>query len=1174
MTKGSKTLFITILALGLMALATTSMAVTRTVAQGGGADYTTINDALTTATDGDIIEIQDSATYTENVTISVPNLQLTAASGQTPTVSSAAFSPTLNGGFGITSGGLVLNATGIQVSGLTIQTHGGGLVSMTVEGGASATVTNCTVAAGAYSAAAAGSLTLDNTTVQGSAGTLVTVFAIAPVVIQNNSVIGAALANGTSVNTTADLTVTNSTINSGGAGCYGIIQGGGVLSLTGSAIAGAGGVGIQVGAVSQVTMTGTTFTNNSDNFYIAETATGLTVDMTNVTITGGNYAVRTHGSSVANITMTDCSIQTPAVAGFSDGVGASGSREMTNLNLNFAGSNWALYMSTGPSTITLNSSSVINGNIGVSFGGPGYLDANGVDINAANFAALDMAHTGHVKVDMDGGNITNNDVTAGNGGGWAVRKVGGPGSVDLNMGGGTISASDPQFSCVWVQSPDNTMDIDLAGGSIINTGSVACINNVAGGTLNITANGGVITQTVGASTALENYGNATITGPVALSGGVWTILNNGAGNVFLNDLSINGNGAGSAYYQQIGTSGNVELYNCDITTANGGSCVEIANVGNAGWAHTGNLTVTSCTLRDSTGNGIYGYSSGKWTVTSCTISGNNNDGINASNNAGNRVSPEIEVTGTTFSGNGGSAIFISGTDVVASVDQITVSSSGDDGIMLQAFNTLDLDVTNSSISNTGRQGIWVWDGDGFFDILVKDTVIDSCDRGILMDKKGQYVLDNVTISNSVVEGFRFYAPTIDAPSTLTATDCTFSNNTGMATMGDSDLLNATFTNCTFDNNTRMNAFCDATFTDCDFLSTSDGDRTLNLEGSGHTVLENCSFANRTAYDVFLWGTHSAEVTSCTFGAGAAGVNVLVGTGYPTATFDDCAFSLDGQGAFQVRDGVTTVTNSTFTKAPTAVNAWEARVVNFESAAYGSSATMTMDNCDIDAGFIGYIQYPAADLALKDSTVKTSGNAVFVQAGLFGTTSTSLSLDMDNVDFIAVNADYGFIQETTGTYSTVNVDADACTFKNYGDSFFMLAHDGAVNLDQCTFVPGAWNLGTIVTTTTFSGSVDVVDSIFYSGGITNASTESPTITEDYNAFINGATVTGVTSGTHSLEAADAYFVSTTWGDADYLKVYDDSIAYGLNSTGPEDYAGAKGWVERPLPPASAKEWALY
>ena len=100
------------------------MAILTVIAAGGG-DYTTISAALAACIAGDVVEIQDSATYAENPVVpALVGLTIRAATGCSPTIATTGNAVTISAG-----------ATGCLLQGLRIDAGGSG-ICVSLDGGA------------------------------------------------------------------------------------------------------------------------------------------------------------------------------------------------------------------------------------------------------------------------------------------------------------------------------------------------------------------------------------------------------------------------------------------------------------------------------------------------------------------------------------------------------------------------------------------------------------------------------------------------------------------------------------------------------------------------------------------------------------------------------------------------------------------------------------------------------------------------------------------------------------------------------------------------------------------------------------------------------------------------------------------------------------------------------
>lgn len=332
---------------------------------GTGGTHATINDALAVASINEEIRILDSNTYTENITLSIEGIQLTADAGQSPTIASDAPSPligVLTAGLPtpINTGGLVVAAPNVQIQGITI--NPGAAVSLTVDPNvlpnpaAGVTLTGCTLITAGYTLVNGGAATLNNSMV--NAGFYCTFFnAGAGVTIENNSQLQASLnpglgtyynygsgalnlLSGSQILGVSDfgvvmgagpLVLNNATI-SGPSGCSAVVSTGDITVENGSLIEVDGntsGYGLNFSGNTTVVVDGSEIRGGTSCF--VTTADAPTITVRNNSSIGG-AALGMELRQPGTVTVTDSSITTCSAFGLS--VRAAGtSVTLTNVEL-------------------------------------------------------------------------------------------------------------------------------------------------------------------------------------------------------------------------------------------------------------------------------------------------------------------------------------------------------------------------------------------------------------------------------------------------------------------------------------------------------------------------------------------------------------------------------------------------------------------------------------------------------------------------------------------------------------------------------------------------------------------------------------------------------------------------------------------------------------------------
>lgn len=670
----------------------------------------------------------------------------------------------------------------------------------------------------------------------------------------------------TNIDGTPSITATG-TVSINGNGNFGVAIVGtpgtattGTIDLTGATLDGnVGGVGaILVGQSNVVALDGCAISNT--------VAQAVLMNQPNASLTATNCNLTANGEGFVNIGAgADTTITGGTITGTGHNSVANGTGPLsvsgTQITQDSIGNPASVGIEfSGATTIALAAGSYFNAGRPLVLHGSGTVDMNGADLTASGpDTVLYDAATGSLVLDMNGGSIISNAATNSR----ALRSITTGGTLTVNMGGGNISSAADNFACVWQQNA-STMSLNMEGGTI--TGPAAqpavLVGNGLGFILDITLGGGAIHCGTGAA-GISNAGSLTITGPGSADGGIWTCFNDQAGNMTLNDLSIDGNGPGSAIYQQITSTGDLTVNGCTITvSAGGGQGIEISNVGDPGWACPGTVTVTDTLITGSPGAGIFGYSSGNWDISGSTITLNNTVGVLAAANGANIVTPNITMTDCWVTGN------LGGVGLQPAV--------GADGI------PVDVTMTNCVVSgNAAPAAVGSSEGGTF--------VLNDC----LLDANGAYgfftggpatniTMNGTTISNHAAINFWSWdnAATSDAH-VVSLTDCTFAggsygtlfdvpNSTVSVdgceyTVGAQNARvqgansTAAFSNCTF-NGSNIDTIAGITLdmVDCDWINASG----TILRGGVYTVTGG-NFVNSDAVTFASATVSTATLEGCT-----------------------------------------------------------------------------------------------------------------------------------------------------------------------------------------------------------------------------------------------------------------------------------------------------------------------
>lgn len=1104
------------IAVAFLTLASLGLAATRTVSQSGGADYGTINDALTTASVGDIIEIQDSATYTEDVTIATNDIQLNAAAGQTPTLVSGANSPTLNTLYGITDAGLVITATGVQVNGLTVQAAGTPPnVTCTLETGASVTIVDSQLTATYYTLASLGNLTLDGTTVGGGASTNVTIFNFGTgCTIQNSSVVEAAefipaptspavsLFQGSS----AAMNVSDSSVNffsdgnSKGILCTGpdggVLDDCGDVNLTNVTMTGAGGASIGIELADNMTLTLDNTTVTAGGYGIIPSAGAPDVVLQNGSVLS-NHAAGMEIRRLGSLQMTDSSVQNNSVYGIA----------------------WSALVPAGDFATTLTNCTVTGNAQGIQFGNDNvnfdlYLDNTSVSNNTANgiynalsadlkitavngcqfnsnaSRAFRLEDAGADTIDVSltnatlnsngnhaiafqgtgNNNLTLDTVTADGNGGNGLVFLGG--ACTLTATDSTVSDSGAHG--LNVGPSVSSLDIDLTRTDF--TGSVQYAMNITGTAATFTATdcdfttntalgvlGTPVTQA--SLTNCRAYGNGgqnyyfgslgagaclTVDGGYSLGAGIGFNLGGtgGAGaTVSFSNHDIQ-NSTGPGIHFGVQSNPDLNITNCNIsqnataglnlvqstTVTLNGSHLDNNNIGvEVGNAVVAEITATDSTIDNNLKAGYFGWLSGGGCVlnlVNSSVSGNDSDGSKAGDEGGvimgnNAQTLTLDNSNVDNNKNYGMLAGVLGVQTLTMTNGSSIDGNEGRGVELKGTtNNITIDGA-SSISNSGSEALYLRDHPGFgaaafnVDVSGNSTFDGNYNFLTLVDEPTAELtadISDATITNSNS------ALNIDGDSTVTLTNCTLSDFTGVAAVSlqkdaaEAHVHNHTFTGCTV---TRGNRAYQG-------LSTL----TLNL------TLDDTEMSSNTVHGLEFYGD-SLDLTMVDSHLDNNGNWGVLATGNMQDSGMGSLFKLD-------------MTRSTINNNPA------------HNIQPGSFSVMDIDMADASecshagnygllfAGIPGTITIDVADSALTSNTID----------GINLPGNFPATVNLTNAD-LSLNRGQGVQMAGGGTLTATNTD-----FSSWGQGMSGAAADWTVTLDGCTFANSNWGINA------WNGTVDI------------------------------------------------------------------------------------------------------
>lgn len=337
-----------------------------------------------------------------------------------------------------------------------------------------------------------------------------------------------------------------------------------------------------------------------------------------------------------------------------------------------------------------------------------------------------------------------------------------------------------------------------------------------------------------------------------------------------------------------------------------------------------------------------------------------------------------------------------------------------------------------------------------------------------------------------------------------------------------------------------------------------------------------SFSGTGNFDVFAVETNgqggsTADFTGVSFGTAAAN-NFIISNNYDFL-FVDCTIASTGGFVFNPRNGTTTVRDSVI-NAP--------RIANYGFATNGASPALVIEDTAINATGLGAQLFQfnngsfdgGGESFRADNTLEIRGSRIVwntvgapgnMAIGLNGEHTVAIVVeDTDIVD--AFGGGGGFFNNQP--QAVYNLSMAGSTMKDFGNAIVDLgeAVGGSITIDQCDFLSTAGRRTALLLLPAAVSTVAITDSIFSDAAIFNQA-PGATVSEDFN-FLDqrgGATLLNgpIASGGSSIATAgvangfSALYCSTDFGDPKYLAIATQSPANGLNSVGPETYAGAKG-----------------
>lgn len=516
------------------------------------------------------------------------------------------------------------------------------------------------------------------------------------------------------------------------------IDGMGTASVTG--VGGGGVAGIEIAAAAtSLTLRGLTITTGASGVQAANQV-NLTIESCNINNNANNGVDVTGPGSV--------SITGGTISG-------NGMRELTvpgSANVTLSGTQivsvagiWCIELGSGTHSVSLGAGSNLQGGNAVRMNGNGTVNLNGASISVIAEGIL-IDGTGQTcTIDTGGGNV----VSAGDN--RAVRYVNGGGTVTVDTQGGNIQSNGASWPTVWLQSP-GTFNLYLGGGTISRTADqpAVLVSGDPSYIMNVYLEGGLIDAT-GFTFGVNSWGETTINGPGTIQGATFSCVNNAAGNLTLDGVTVQG--GIHNIYQQIVTTGDLTVRNCLLRNSAGGQGIEVANTGDPGWVYPGTLTVTSTTITNCA-SGISGYANGTWNITACNISANNSVGINTVTNGSSVQTPALTVTDCTIENNVNAGINAD-TNMDLTVVGGVIRNNGGPAIRCAGTGYSIIDATNVTMTGNAT-GAWGWGTINLWQQAASTVTLTGCtaDSAAAGGGIGYSSVGNATLNlvNSTVNG--------------------------------------------------------------------------------------------------------------------------------------------------------------------------------------------------------------------------------------------------------------------------------------------------------------------------------------------------------------------------------------------------------------------------------------
>lgn len=599
------------------------------------------------------------------------------------------------------------------------------------------------------------------------------------------------------------------------------------------------------------------------------------------------------------------------------------------------------------------------------------------------------------------------------------------------------------------------------------------------------------------------------------------------------------------------------------------------------------ITLTNCSLDGGT-QGLT-MMNGKATLTGCSIDNSGTYGVNIW--AGGVTDlDELSLTDTTINNCTGRGLSLAGGggDFPITFTNVTVDNATSEGLYLfHAGARYVVDWTGGAVTNCGLKGIYLNGQSGSEVNLTNVNVDGNGQQGIHPACPSPVVnLDSSTVDNNGLDGIYFNSGA--GVITLSLLDSSVSNNSGSGIYNwqPGAAIDFSIIGSNIDNNGQQGLWNQTAIQGCDiviegstfngnghgFLTSwwSDGGLTY-WETSSTISLKDSEFSNNTEGSGFAVGFYANEMDltaeGCTF-SGNAG--------------DGFAFNPNGPAGTVREATLSTCTFEGNNSSGVAMNA-----LGTQPSSLTSTLSVLHSDFADNGGWVAYSTYANGVLNLEDCQADHTAavEKVFTIANNGFSTTT---LTVKDSDFLTTGR--SALQHTSGTlianFEGVTIQKAA----GAGNPNWFLLDNGtsesAVTFDQCTFYngdtgscSGVWlrDGGQGI----YRGTLDVTNSIISNCGMYNDSVDHSS--QDYNLLegtnaifaFSAAAVPGATwvGGENNRTTADALFISTTFGNADYLRPEWNSRAASFNSDMGSDptWVGAKEPAERPT---AALEWSLY